>query len=88
MRIGLKFCGGCNPYYKRGETVQELVKKFPQFRFEIVRESEYYDIVLLVCGCIRGCIEYYCGALTNRYIVLRSPEDFNSLISEMGSWEE
>lgn len=88
MRIGLKFCGGCNPYYKRGETVQGLAREFPQFRFEVVREGEYYDIVLLVCGCIRCCIEHYQGVLADRYIVLKSPEDFNLLISEMRLWKE
>ncbi len=88
MRIGLKFCGGCNPYYRRGQTVQGLVKKFPQFKFEAAKEGEYYDAILLVCGCIRGCIEHYQGALARRYIVLKSPEDFNMLTSEMRLWKQ
>ena len=86
MRIGLKFCGGCNPYYKRGETVQELISAFPQFKFEVIREGEYYDIVLLICGCVRRCIEYYQRGLADRYIVLKSQEDFKLLTSEMKLW--
>lgn len=82
MRIGIKFCGGCNPYYERGEAVRRLKERFPQHSFEAVSAEERYDMVLLVCGCRRACVEYYRGATAGRYIVLKDSEEFTTLSLE------
>lgn len=81
MRIGLKFCGGCNPYYERGAEVQKLKNSFPQFLFEAVRTGEYYDIILLVCGCARSCVCHYREAKAGRYVILKNPEEFETFSS-------
>ena len=33
MKIGIKYCGGCNPRYDRSQEVEKLKKKFPQHTF-------------------------------------------------------
>ena len=83
MRIGLKFCGGCNPYYERGAEVQKLNESYPRFLFETVRKDEYYDIILLVCGCTRSCVQYYREAQADRYVVLRNKKEFEAFSSEI-----
>ena len=83
MRIGLKFCGGCNPYYERSAEVEKLKKSYPQFLFEAVRKEEYYDIILLICGCTRSCVQYYREAKADRYVILRNQKDFGAFSLEM-----
>ena len=33
MKIGIKYCGGCNPRYDRSQEVEKLKKKFSQHTF-------------------------------------------------------
>lgn len=32
MKIGIKYCGGCNPRYDRSHEVDKLKKRFPNTR--------------------------------------------------------
>lgn len=79
MKVGLKFCGGCNPYYDRGRAVRNLKERFPRYFFEAVQKEGCYDVVLLICGCTRGCVEYYREAEADRYIVLKDRKEFAAL---------
>lgn len=55
MLIGIKYCGGCNPTFDRGGTVQKIIKAYPGHRFENVREDRVYDLVLVLQGCSSMC---------------------------------
>ena len=57
MKIGIKYCGGCNPRYDRSQEVEKLKKKFPQHTFTYEIENTVCDICLLVCGCMTACAE-------------------------------
>ena len=57
MKIGIKYCGGCNPRYDRSQKVEKLKKKFPQHTFTYEIENTVCDICLLVCGCMTACAE-------------------------------
>lgn len=59
MRIGIKYCGGCNPFYDRKACVEKLEESMPGICFEPVKQGESYDKVLLVCGCQRACLRKY-----------------------------
>ncbi len=55
-RIGIKYCGGCNPTYERVEMVEKI--KFlvgGQFDF-LPYDREGLDGLLLVQGCERACV--------------------------------
>lgn len=56
MRIGIKYCGGCNPFYDRKAEVEKLEQNLKDIRFEPVQHGGNYDRLLLVCGCPRACI--------------------------------
>lgn len=54
-RIGIKYCGGCNPTYERVEIVEKL-----QFlvgaRFHFLSlDQQDLDGLLLIQGCERAC---------------------------------
>ena len=34
MRIGIKYCGGCNPVYNRGRQVKRLQEQYPEHEFD------------------------------------------------------
>ncbi|MCX8172310.1 MAG: hypothetical protein N3D09_01685 [Archaeoglobaceae archaeon] len=51
MRIGIKYCGGCNPTYKR-EEIEEILRKHFQILY-----STCADLLVCISGCKRGCAE-------------------------------
>ncbi|MBM6926987.1 hypothetical protein [Pseudoflavonifractor phocaeensis] len=55
MRIGIKYCGGCNPRYDRVAYVQTLACRYPNAVFEPAEPGRDYDVVLVVCGCSARC---------------------------------
>ena len=57
MRIGVKYCGGCNPRYDRVALVHRLMEERPEDRFEAAVPGEVYDQLLVVCGCLSQCAD-------------------------------
>ncbi len=76
LKIGIKFCGGCNPFYERMATVKKYINEHPEYEFEFVREENEYDVIILVCGCMCRCITH--DHLKSKYgfIHVSSAENF------------
>ena len=68
MRVGIKYCGGCNPRYDRAGEVNKVLDHFRQADgasaedadnsktvFEYAEEGGVYDVLLTVCGCVHKC---------------------------------
>lgn len=55
MKIGVKYCGGCNTTYNRSRQVERLKQQFPEHEFTAAVKDAEYDICLVVCGCNRAC---------------------------------
>lgn len=59
MICGVKFCGGCNPRFQRGETFQKIKEQFRnRIEFRYAKEEEEYDLLLVICGCTNCCATY------------------------------
>ncbi len=57
LRVGIKYCGGCNPEYDRVAIVDHI-KQSLKDKIEIVRpESEAVDLILSVNGCSTACAD-------------------------------
>jgi 4-hydroxybutyrate CoA-transferase len=57
LKIGVKYCGGCNPEYDRKKSFDKLYEELKDiYQFESVAVGIEYDIVLVLCGCARACI--------------------------------
>jgi len=57
LRVGIKYCGGCNPEYDRVAIVNHIMQGL-QDKIEIVRpESEDVDLILSVNGCSTACAD-------------------------------
>lgn len=57
MRIGIKFCGGCNPFYDRCSRVSKFREANPGHEYVISDTSAVCDIWMVVCGCSRRCAD-------------------------------
>jgi len=57
LRVGLKYCGGCNPEYDRVALVRHIEESL-QDRVEFVTpESEGVGLILAVEGCSTACAD-------------------------------
>lgn len=54
MKIGIKYCGGCNPRYQREAEVEKLKKKLPDCTFTY-DSSEVCNVWIAVHGCPSAC---------------------------------
>ena len=61
MKCGVKFCGGCNPHYQRGDAFRRIQADLPEIEFEYAEEGVGYDHLLVIGGCTACCpiIEQY-----------------------------
>jgi hypothetical protein len=56
-RIGVKYCGGCNPTYERVEMIEKVRFRLgDQFFFCQVGDEEI-EASVLVSGCPRACAD-------------------------------
>lgn len=58
MKCGVKFCGGCNPSYDRGETLKEIREQCKDMDFVHVTEGGPYDLLLVIGGCSSCCASF------------------------------
>jgi len=57
MRVGLKYCGGCNPEYDRVSLVRHIEESLQGMIDFVSPESEGVDLVLAVEGCSTACAD-------------------------------
>jgi hypothetical protein len=57
LKVGIKYCGGCNPDYDRVALVKQLESRL-QGKVEFVsHENADLDLVLAVEGCKTACAD-------------------------------
>jgi hypothetical protein len=70
MRIGVKFCGGCNPRYDRSGELDKILDRFEKDSeafgrdhlekgkalFGFAKDGGVYDVLLTICGCNNQCV--------------------------------
>lgn len=57
-KIGIRYCGGCNPRYNRGALVKRITEKYRELSIEVAKEGKAYDLLLVVGGCSSCCASY------------------------------
>lgn len=78
-KIGIKYCGGCNPTYERVEIVQRAQSQFNhQFVF-VHHDQQDIDGMILMSGCPRACSAQDLGRTINHFSVT-GENDFESLM--------
>jgi len=58
-RLGVKYCGGCNPRYDRAQALSKLKAVYEdECVFEHAAEGTDYDMLLVIGGCSSCCASY------------------------------
>lgn len=78
MKIGVKYCGGCNPSFDRKKAVERVLGDFNNFNIETANDIEAYDILLVVNGCSRSCADYEV-LKTHKILFLNSLDDYDKI---------
>lgn len=79
MKIGVKFCGGCNPTFDRGEEFNNLKRRFPKAEFEAYDPNKKYKKLLLICGCERTCLRFRDEFKADEILIPGSAEDMRRI---------
>ena len=83
MRVGIKYCGGCDPNYERRTIVQRARRDWPEALFEPYDPAAEYDLVLVVCGCLEECFSFSCENSRRGAVWVRSPEEYERVRERM-----
>ena len=76
MKIGLKYCGGCNPRFERASIAALLRRDFPGAEIVSVLHDPA-EISVIICGCPSACAS--ADALAGPVFTLTGPEDYEAL---------
>lgn len=55
MKLGIKYCGGCNPHYDRAQQVKKLLTAFPEAE-PVYDTTIYCPVWITICGCPSECV--------------------------------
>jgi len=84
-KIGIKYCGGCNPGYERVEMIQRVQFRFND-RFLFLRHNEPdIDVLVLMSGCHRACAGKDLNTAKIPHCLITGENDFNNLINWLKS---
>jgi len=80
----IKFCGGCNPRYDRGEAVAKIKKIFGEKISFFNHDPQISrDIGIVVQGCENECVQLKNLAQAEHLIVLRYESDLVDAVSKL-----
>lgn len=89
MKIGIKYCGGCNPRYDRGSLMSDLRATFGERHlFEVAREEGVYEALIVLGGCTSCCAKHDHLSITGETFFVKGPSDYEALVrwvSQMAS---
>ena len=83
LRCTVKFCGGCNPRYYRGEaynTVRSSLSGCAAFSYP--EEGAQYDVLLIIRGCT-GCPYLYEEIDARHRVVITAADEIEGAVREI-----
>jgi len=87
-KIGIKYCGGCNPGYERVEMIERVQFRFnDQFLFLRYDEPDI-DVLVLMSGCHRACAGKDLNTAKIPLCLVTGENDFNTLINWLKSLDQ
>ena len=82
LRIGVKYCGGCNPEYDRVALVERIKKRLSGKISFVPPESHGVDIILAVQGCKTACADLS-GFRGAKIRTVTNPEEGGGFVREI-----
>ena len=87
-KIGVIYCGGCNPDYERVVMTDRIRSLLPMLCFVPGRDARDLDLILYVSGCARACADKSPEPLSVPARSIASDRDLNSVIDWIKSYIE
>lgn len=88
LRIGIKYCGGCNPSYERVEMIERIKFRFND-RFLFLRHDEpEAEVMVLMSGCQRACAGRDFNPKAVSHYSVTGEKDFENLVGWLTSLNE
>ncbi|MGH4117654.1 hypothetical protein [Clostridium sp.] len=82
MRIGIKYCGGCNPRYDRADLVSKLKEYIGDgHTIETAKQEIIYDVVVVLSGCTSACANHHNLEAKYEKIFVSSESDYIKLLN-------
>ena len=79
MKIGVKYCGGCNPHYERGELVRRLSEAVG-LPITPAREAEEWDVLLVLGGCTNCCADHSEHTAKYGKVCVKSADEYDDAL--------
>lgn len=79
-RIGVKYCGGCNPAYERVEMVEKVQFRLGDQLLYHRHGDEEIEALILVSGCQRACAGQDLNQDKNSTYSITGEGDYEALI--------
>jgi hypothetical protein len=87
-KIGIKYCGGCNPHYERVEMIQR-VQSLLKNRFIFLRyDQKDLDALVLVNGCPRSCSSIDFNQTDVPSLSVTGESDFENLMNCLRTFDK
>lgn len=83
-RIGVKYCGGCNPFYERVEIVWRIQSQLNDPFLFFRHDEPDIDVMVLLSGCQRACAAQDLNRTVPHYSVT-GENDFEALMGWLKS---
>ena len=83
VKIGIKYCDGCNPCYERAEIVKTLAEDIPEAEIVSASPGCEVDHVAVICGCTRACASHEEMNGRGGKTVVTAREGYQSLIENI-----
>ena len=84
-RIGIKYCGGCNPSYERVEMIERIKFQFNDRFLSLCHDEPDIDVLVLMSGCHRACPGQDLNPTGFPHFSVTGENDFDTLINWLKS---
>ncbi len=82
IKVAIKYCGGCNPYYDRVDLVKQIETRLAGKIEMVALDHDWIDLVVAVEGCRTACADL--SSVKNKATkIITQPEDAQDLILQM-----
>ncbi|CAK7068374.1 hypothetical protein CIW83_19030 [Tissierella sp. P1] len=87
MKVGIKYCGGCNSRFDRTSIVDKIKSDYKEFEFSYAIESEEYDFIIVINGCHIACAGLQDLKSKRGFLIIRD-DDYKNIREKIDRMKE
>jgi hypothetical protein len=83
IKIGVKYCGGCNPRFERGKLFHSIKSRLKEAHFEHAKEGVNYDALLVISGCTNNCASFQQYKYNKGVVNIKDSSELDRAVKEL-----